>query len=655
MFWIGRRLVRASSYVIAVKSACKIPTNISVSIAMRSGYSPIGDYAVIGDCRSAALVSRDGSMDWLCWPRFDSPSIFGALLDPRAGLWRIAPSAAFKTERQYVGDTNVLETKFKTDTGSLSLTDVMPVVSEDEKDKLLIPEHEILRFVRCEQGEVEVEVVFEPRPRHGEGDVRIRDYRSLGLRVETGHGLLTLRSSVPLTLREDGSAYALIRLSAGETIDFSLTFAVEWPAVLPPLGERTRDAIARSIDWWNHWAARLKYDGPGRDAVVRSALVLRLMFYAPSGTIVVAPTTSLPERIGGDLNWDYRFCWLRDASLTVRALFGLGCIDEADAFISWLLHSTRLTRPELRILYDIYGNPPEPERELDHLAGYCFSRPVRIGNAADGQLQLDVYGEVIDALTHFVGSDGFLDRETRKMICGFGDYVCRNWRKSDEGIWEPRSGVAHNTHSRVLCWTALDRLLELHARGHLPEAPVDYFQKNREEIRREVERYAWNPHLESYASQLNGEELDASLLLLPWYGFDQASSKRMRQTYARIRERLGTGEGLLYRYRTAESPGEGAFGICSFWGAEYLALGGASAEEARQVFERLLGYANDLGLFAEEIDPETGSALGNFPQAFTHVGLINAALSLAKRLEGESPLASGIPVKKASKRLEERL
>jgi GH15 family glucan-1,4-alpha-glucosidase len=258
-------------------------------------------------------------------------------------------------------------------------------------------------------------------------------------------------------------------------------------------------------------------------------------------------------------------------------------------------------------------------------------------------------------VTHFVCSNGTLDRETRNMICAFGDYVCRNWQNPDEGIWEPRSGSSHNTHSHVLCWTALDRLLELHANGHLPEAPVSEFQKNREAIRREVEQRAWNPKLESYTARLGGDELDASLLLLPWYGFDKASSYRMRQTYARIREQLGTTGGLLYRYRTGESPGEGAFGICSFWGAEFLALGGGSLEEAEQLFQQLLGYANDLGLFAEEIDPGTGDAVGNFPQAFTHVGLINAALSLTKRLQGEKPLERPIPVKNDSYSPEARL
>ena len=614
----------------------------------------IHDYGIIGDCRSAALVSREGSIDWLCWPRFDSPSIFGALLDRQAGRWRIGPIAPFMTERRYVNETNVLETKFRTETGSLLLIDVMPVASETDKKDLLVPEHEILRLVQCERGEIDVEIVFEPRPRYAEGAVRMRDAGALGIRVETDYGLLTLRSGIPLSVVDD-KAYTRVRLGAGETLDFCLTFAVNWPAILPPLGRRTHEAVERSISWWQQWASGLTYEGPCREAVIRSALVLRLLFYAPSGAIVAAPTTSLPERVGGSLNWDYRYCWLRDASLTVRALFGIGCTDEAEAFVSWLLHSTRLTRPELRILYDIYGNAPEKEQTLGHLDGYRSSRPIRIGNAAVGQLQLDVYGEVIDAVTHFICANGTLDRETRAMLCAFGDYVCRNWQKPDEGIWEPRSGRYDNTHSRVLCWTALDRLLALHAHGHVPNAPVGEFQRNREAIRREVEKRAWNSTLESYTARLDGDDLDASLLLLAWYGFEKASSHRMQRTYARIREHLGASGELLYRYRTQESPGEGAFGICSFWGAEYLALGGGSAKEAQEVFERLLGYANDLGLFAEEIDPATGHALGNFPQAFTHVGLINAALSLAKRLEGEKPLEREVPARNASASPEARL
>jgi GH15 family glucan-1,4-alpha-glucosidase len=608
----------------------------------------IDDYAIIGDCRSAALVSREGSIDWLCWPRFDSASIFGALLDPRAGHWRIAPTAAFKTERRYIDETNILETRFRTDTGTILLTDFMPLASEEDKRKVLYPEHELLRLAECEEGEVDVEMIFDPRPNYGDGTLHGSSLRASGFRIETGDGLLNLRSSLPLKKLDEGIVYGRRLIRAGEAVDFSLTFSAEGPAVFPPLGERTRAAIDRSAAWWSRWAGHLQYDGPSRADVVRSALALRLLFYAPSGAIIAAPTTSLPERVGAGLNWDYRYCWLRDASLTVRALLGLGCMDEAAAFVNWLLHSTRLTRPQLRILYDVYGRSPQTERTLTHLAGYRSSVPVRIGNAAADQLQLDVYGEVTDAVTHFICAGGVLDREARRMLCAFGNYICRNWHKPDEGIWEPRSGRHHNTHSRVLCWTALDRLVDLHAHGHLPGAPIGEFIRSREMIRRDVEGRAWTPRLRSYVAQLDGDDLDASLLLLPWYGFEPASSCRMRQTYARVRERLGAGAGLLYRYRTEESLGEGAFGICSFWGAEYLALGGGSVEEAQDAFDGLLQYSNGLGLFAEQIDPSTGDALGNFPQAFTHVGLINAALSLTKCLQGEPALERKIPDKDLS-------
>jgi GH15 family glucan-1,4-alpha-glucosidase len=597
----------------------------------------IQDHAIIGDCRTAALVSLGGSIDWLCWPRFDSPSVLGALVDDAAGRWTVAPTAAFRSERRYVADTNVLETRFETSSGTLVLTDFMPVGSDEERRRLLLPDHAIVRIAACERGEVELETVFEPRPGYGRERSRLADAGKLGLRAETRAGLLTLRAGLPLRIEDRGRAVGRTHLRAGEECHLSLTLASEWPAVLPPLGAPSREALERTIGWWTRWAARVRYRGPSRDAVVRSALALRLLVYAPSGAVVAAPTTSLPERVGGDLNWDYRFCWLRDAALTVRALFGLGFAEEAEAFVSWLLHSTRLTQPELQVLYDVYGNQPAPERTLEHLAGYRGSRPVRIGNGAANQLQLDVYGEVIDAVAHFVRNGGTLDRETQKMLCAFGDYVCRNWQRPDDGIWEPRSGAGHNTHSRVLCWTALDRLVELHAKGHLRGAPVDLFERNRAAIRADVEAHAWSSQLGSYAARLGGAELDAALLLIPWYGFEDAGSPRMRATYRCIRERLGARDGLLYRYRSDDSPGEGAFGICSFWGAEVLALGAGSAREAQDTFERLCGFANDVGLFAEEIDPVTGEAVGNFPQAFTHVGLINAALSLEQRLRREEP------------------
>jgi GH15 family glucan-1,4-alpha-glucosidase len=575
----------------------------------------------------------------LCWPRFDSPSLFGALLDDKAGHWTLQPSGSFESTQGYLEGTNIVETRFVTRGGAAVVTDLMPAAAEEDKHRFLLPDHEILRVVRCEKGQIELAMRLEARPGYGAQAPHIEAAGQLGVRIETTQGMMMVRADVPLSITADGAIAARFELRAGESAHLSLTLADDGPAILPPLGAWSRQALERSARWWRSWLSQLSYAGPARAAVERSALVLKLLVFAPSGAVVAAPTTSLPERVGGDLNWDYRFCWLRDASLTVRALFGLGFAREAETFVSWLLHSTRLTQPELRILYDVYGNLPKKERVLSELSGHLGSRPVRIGNAAKDQIQLDVYGEVIDAVVQLVRQGGRLDRETQHMLRSFGEHVCRHWQEPDEGIWEPRSGKRHNTHSRVLCWVALDSLLELHEQGHLQKVPAERFFQNRALIRQEVEERAWNAHLQSYVAELDGDELDASALLLAWYGFEPASSQRMRQTYERIRERLGAGNGLLYRYRMTPSPEEGAFGICSFWAADYLARGGGSVEEASTLFEALCRHANGVGLFAEEIDPETGAALGNFPQAFTHVGLINAALSLSDRLARERPCA----------------
>ena len=459
---------------------------------------------------------------------------------------------------------------------------------------------------------------------------RIRDLGILGLHLDMGTGVLTLHSDVRFVATTERGMAARFRLKAGETIAFSLTLAEERPAVLPPLGEVVRQKLDLTVEWWRRWAARATYCGPYRDAVVRSALALKLMIYAPSGAMIAAPTTSLPERIGGDRNWDYRFCWLRDAAFTARALFGLGYHEDGEAFVSWLLHATRLTRPELRVAYDVYGRSMHEESELTHLSGYADSRPVRIGNAARDQLQLDVYGEVIEAVTHFLRRGGSLDRETQRMLRHFGEYICRHWREPDNGIWEPRGERQHFTHSRLLCWVALDRLLEMQSESHCRGLPVDEVKAHREEIRRDIEQRGWNAELESYSQVLGGDMLDSTVLLMAFHGFEEASSRRMQQTYARIQERLGAGPGLLYRNEQNSDGREGAFALCSFWAAEFLARGGGSLEQASEQFEQSLTYANDVGLFAEEIDPRTGDALGNFPQAFTHMGLINAALSLAE-------------------------
>jgi GH15 family glucan-1,4-alpha-glucosidase len=598
-----------------------------------ASYPPISDYALIGDCRSAGLISRDGSLDWLCLPRFDSPSVFAALLDAsEGGRYCIRPVGEYSSERRYLANTNVLETVFRTPTGACVLRDLMSVSSEEDKRAYLTPEHEVLRELEGLEGEVEVEILYDPRPDYGRVRPLLEERGALGLRCEVDGTSLTLHSELPLKLTDgDRSARGTAQIRSEEQTYLSLTYSMEAPAVVPLLGEAARGRIERTVRWWQEWANRCTYEGPYRDAVVRSALALKLMTYAPSGALVAAPTTSLPEALGGVRNWDYRYCWLRDASFTLRALFALGYREEAEAYIGWLLHATRLTWPELQVLYNVFGEARLPERELPHLEGYAGSRPVRIGNDAQGQLQLDVYGEVLNGAARFLDRDGRFDRDTSRMLDGLGRTVCRRWREPDEGIWEGRSGRFHNTHSKVLCWVALDRLIEMHEAGYL-EVSVDLFRTNREEIREEIEAHGYNERIESYTRTFDSDEMDASLLTLPLYGYIEGEHPRMRSTCARIHEKLAR-DGLVYRYETATDdglpPGEGAFGLCSFWAVECVAHGG-NVEGATRTFERLLAYANDVGLFAEEIDPDTGAALGNFPQAFTHIGLINAALTLAE-------------------------
>lgn len=536
----------------------------------------IQDYAIIGDCRGAALIRRDGSLDWLCWPRFDSPAIFAGLLDrDRGGHWQIAPCPSGRIERRYVGNSNVLETLFETPSGTAVLIDLMPVASEEYKRRTTLPDQEILRQIECARGEVQIAVDFQPRSGYGSSPVKIRSAGKLGLRMEVGRGVYWLRGTHPVNAARD-ALRAEFRLRAGERAQFSLSFTEDAPAVLPCLGEKATERIWTSQQWWQQWAARAKYEGRYPEAVIRSALILKLLTYAPSGAVIAAATSSLPERIGAGL-------------------------------------------------------------KLRHLRGFLDSRPVRIGNEARSQLQLDVYGEVVDAAAQFAFHGHRFDRVTQRVLANIGKFVVANWRRADEGIWEPRSGRQHHTHSRLLCWTALDRLQKLASEGLLEHAPPQQFAEEREAIRKNIPDQGWNSDSRSYVSTLGGHELDASLLLLSWYGFESAGCERMQRTYSAIDAALRAGPGLLYRYQ--REPAEGAFGICSFWEAEYLALGGGSVQDSRAKFEQLLRYANDLGLYAEEVDPSSGDALGNYPQAFTHVGLINAALSLHEREQGVQQLS----------------
>jgi GH15 family glucan-1,4-alpha-glucosidase len=621
-------------------------------------YAPIRDYALIGDCRTAALVSRWGSVDFLCLPRFDGASVFAALLDAeRGGRFFIRPAdGPFEARRCYADSTNVLQTTFRTAGGELRLTDAMSVSGHDERRGELLPEHELLRCIECTAGRVAVEVGCDPRFDWGRAVPVPRDRRALGFTWEHADQLLVLRSEVPVAAAParsgdsggDGrrtGVYGREVLSAGERRFVSLASISGEPGVFLPLGDAAAARLARSVRWWERWIADCVYSGPSRAAVVRSLLALKLLTYSPSGAVIASPTTSLPEEIGGVRNWDYRYCWLRDASWTLTAFFDLGYRDEGQAFFSWLLYATRMRTPApashrwtprlriLNVLYDVHGEVRLRERELSWLSGYAGSRPVRVGNGASGQLQLDIFGEVVQAAFEFVERGGTLDSTEGRLLRQLGDTVSRLWREPDQGIWEKRSGRFHHTYSKAMCWVALDRLLLLGERGaiRLPARSAAGFRREREALRAAIEAGGWSERLGSYVDVLGGDELDASLLLLGLRGFDDpARSPRLQATLAQVRSRLESG-GLLYRYPPGDdgiAGGEAAFGICSFWLAEFLARMGRVAEAQAQ-FDRVVGHANDVGLFSEEIEPATGAHLGNFPQAFTHVGLISAALAIA--------------------------
>ncbi len=595
--------------------------------------SPISAYGLIGNCRTAALVSNRGSIDWCCWPNFDSPAVFAALLDPgKGGFFRVSPAGSFRSRQRYLIDTNVLETVFETDGGRLRLIDCFPVREEAEERRELWPDQEILRIIECVAGEVDVLSSFAPRPEFAARAVRLRSRRGLGWECAYGRRLLLLRSDVHFTPGPDGFALtASRRLRAGQSVALSLTYSDEAPAVIPELGDAARARLVATLRFWRDWIRRCRHDGLYREHVRRSALVLKLLTFAPSGAIIAAPTTSLPELLGGGRNYDYRYCWLRDAAFTVRALMDLGFADEAQAFASWILHATNLTRPRLQILYSVYGNPRLPERTLDWLSGYADSRPVRVGNAAQKQFQLDVYGEAADAVFAALPLVGRIDSETRRFLIETARFVCKLWDQPDEGIWEPRYGRRHNTHSKALAWTALDRAARA-CKTYGWKAPVERFEKAAAAIRADIEARGYNAAIGAYTRAFGGDQLDASVLTMPLVGYCDAASPRMTSTYRAIAAGLSR-KGLVYRYLREKAPdglpaGEGSFGICNFWLAECWARAG-NIEEAKRWFESVLKLANPVGLWPEEFDPETGAFLGNYPQGFTHIGLINAARAIS--------------------------
>ncbi|CAL9408606.1 Trehalase [Streptomyces sp. enrichment culture] len=587
----------------------------------------IEDYAIIGDEQTAALVGTDGSVDWLCLPRFDSAACFAKLLgDEDNGYWRIAPVGADRcTRRAYRRDTLVLDTEWETGQGSVRVTDLMP--QRDEAPDLV-------RIVEGLDGEVTLHSVLKLRFDYGSIVPWMR--RSDGHRVAVaGPDSTWLRSEPEVTSwGEDFGTHAEFTVKKGEKVAFVLTWHPSHEP-RPPLVDPF-ESLRHSVEDWRAWASRCRYDGPYRDEVVRSLITLKALTYAPTGGIVAAATTSLPEEPGGVRNWDYRYCWLRDSTLTLGALLAAGYQEEAEAWRNWLLRAVAGDPADLQIMYGLAGERRLPEFELPWLSGFDESTPVRIGNDAVNQLQLDVYGEVMDSLSLARESGLSPKPDVWAVQTALMDFLRENWQQPDEGLWEVRGGRRQFVHSKVMVWVAADRAvrtLEQHPELH---GDLDGWRALRDEVHREVCEKGYDPERNTFTQAYGSRELDAALLLIPRVGFLPPDDPRVIGTIDAVREELDHG-GLLRRYSTTDSevpadvdglPGsEGTFLVCSFWLADALFMTGRT-KEARELFERLVGLANDVGLLAEEYDPVAGRQLGNFPQAFSHIGLVNTALAL---------------------------
>jgi GH15 family glucan-1,4-alpha-glucosidase len=568
-------------------------------------------------------VAADGSIDWLCLPELDSGSVFGALLDAeRGGAFRLAPTEPFAAERRYLVDSNLLETTYRTSRGAVRVTDAMPLPLSG-----LAPTRELVRSIAGLSGEVDMRWSIEPR--FGYGQSRTQIGHRAGVPVAAAGpdamAVLSFEAGEP-----QGSADAIegqFTARAGAQALLALSMAHADPLVFSPRSDIER-RTAGTLDYWRSWSKERSYEGPWRDAVVRSSLALKLLIHAPSGAIAAAATTSLPEELGGVRNWDYRYSWIRDSSATLDALLSLGCPSEGEAFFWWLLHASQLTHPHVNVLYRLDGRVGLPESELD-LAGYQGSRPVRIGNAAAPQRQLDVYGHLLQTAWLFVQAGGLLSADTSSRLASTADLVCSIWSDEDSGIWEVRGLTRHFTQSKMMCWVALERACRLAADGHIPAKNASRWQAQASAIRRFVSDRCWSSERQSYVRFPGASETDASILLptLIGYGADE-DRERLMATVRNIRAELGKG-AHLHRYRGEDglSGQEGAFLACSFWLVDALGRLG-EIEEASELMEELLAQSNDVGLYAEEIDPESGAFLGNFPQGLVHLALINAAVTL---------------------------
>ncbi|CAM5607038.1 glycoside hydrolase family 15 protein [Streptomyces diastaticus] len=598
----------------------------------------IEDYAHIGDMRSAAQVARDGSVDMLCLPRFDGPAVFTAMLGGEEhGYWRIAPSGPRReaTRRRYLDDTLVLESEWHTRQGAVRVLDFMPPADAGAGAPQLI------RIVEGISGAVPVTSAWAPRLAYGRVTPWICE-ESGRLVARAGETALWLDTDLPQHVRDGHMVHGEVTVAAGERVSMTMTWTLSHEQPPPPAD--SSDALARTQTFWREWAAACTYTGPYRAAVVRALITLKSLIYAPSGGIVAAPTTSLPEELGGGRNWDYRFTWLRDASVTLSSLLRTGYRDEARAWREWLLRAVAGDPENLQIMYGITGERDLPERTLP-LPGFRGSAPVRIGNGAATQVQHDVYGEVIEPLTlaHEYGVAPC--RATAALHIRLIESLLTKWREPDEGIWEVRGPRRHFVHSKVMAWVAVDRTIRLAESGALPASTgdVERWAKAREAIHREVCEQGFDAERNTFTQHYGSRELDASLLLIPKVGFLPPDDKRVIGTIDAVQRELATSSGLVYRYDTRGTQisadglagDEGAFILCSFWLVDSLALIGR-VEEAALLFERLLGLRSDVGLLSEEIDPTTGAHLGNSPQAFSLLGLVESAVLLEDLHEVET-------------------
>jgi GH15 family glucan-1,4-alpha-glucosidase len=593
---------------------------------------PIADYALLADCNGAALVHRAGSIDWLCVPRFDSPAVFARLLDDDAGHWSIRPKGDFEASRRYVDTSLVLETTFTTATGELVVVDALAIGPNETGHELgAHSPHALLRQVRCTRGEVDVDFEYRPRPEYGLTAPILRSNDG-GILGQGGASVLLLSSPVDVDI-DESTARCGFRLTEGQCRRFALQQRTTSESAPQHWSDEDIDQrLQETVHGWNTWSQmHQSYQGPWKDEVHHSARVLQGLTYFPTGAIVAAPTTSLPEAIGGERNWDYRFTWVRDASFTLDALWVGACPHEAHKFFDFLAHAalSHLQQGrDMQIMFGIGGEHDLSERELGHLSGWRDSAPVRVGNGAWEQRQLDVYGELLAAAERLRDQLDELDPVTRHFLAEVADMAAERWTETDQGIWEVRGKPRHYVYSKLMCWVALDRAILM---SEMLEAGdrVEDWKQVRQEIRTSILDDGWSESAGAYTQSYGDDALDAANLVMAIVGFVPANDERMLATVDAIEERLTDERGLVYRYQGDDGleGEEGTFLLCTFWLARVRALAG-QIEQAQEVFERAITYANDVGLLSEEVDPDSGEHLGNFPQAFSHIGLINAAWTI---------------------------